>query len=123
MMRKLSDEFKQWRSTVFVLCNLVILAAGLCAAIPIYELVGDRDSQIAERLGLLARLRSVAARETDVQAAAQRAEEQPDQGEFLSGPNDGVIGADLQTRLKTIADRSAARVRTMQGLPTRSRAP
>ncbi len=42
-------------------------------------------------------------------------------GEFLSGPNENVINADLQTRLKTVAEAADARLRAVQSLPPRTR--
>ena len=41
------------------------------------------------------------------------------QSEFLAGSNEGVIGADLQTRLKAIVERSGARIRMIQSQTTK----
>ena len=38
-------------------------------------------------------------------------------GEFLTGPNENVISADLQTRLKTITESAGAQSRAAQALP------
>jgi hypothetical protein len=41
-----------------------------------------------------------------------------DRGEFLAGANDGVVGADLQTRLKAITEAGGARLHLVQTLPS-----
>jgi general secretion pathway protein M len=41
-------------------------------------------------------------------------------GEFLAGPNENVISADLQTRLKAIAVSAGARSRAVQALPLKT---
>jgi hypothetical protein len=110
---------QRWRPLLFVGCNIGILGVIICTLIPVYDIVTDQDYQISQKRDMLARLQAIAAREADVQAAAGQPGAQLDQGEFLAGSNEGVIGADLQTRLKAIAERSGARIRTIQGQATR----
>lgn len=118
-MNRLKQIVREWHRTAFVACNLGLVAVALSLLAPVYDLLTDRDSLIRQRSETLARFQAIAAREAEVQAAAARPEGQQDRGEFLSGPNDSVIGADLQTRLKAIAERSGVRIRTIQGQPTK----
>lgn len=119
MIKTLQLAPRRYRTVFFVACNLAVLAVCLWAFAPVYDLVTDRDSEIATKREMLARLQSIAAREAEVQAAARQPNAQLDQGEFLAGSNEGVMAADLQTRLKAITERSGARIRTIQGQPTK----
>lgn len=119
MIKTLSIALQRYRAGLFVICNIALLALGLWLLAPVYDLVTDRDAEIATRREMLGRLQSVVAREAEVQAAARQPDAQLDQGEFLAGANEGVIGADLQTRLKAITERSGAHIRTIQGQTTR----
>jgi hypothetical protein len=117
-MTALVDIVQRYRLP-FIACNagLLLLAAG--TLVPIYQLLADRDTQIAEKQALLARFQVMAAREADIQAAGQP-EGQPAHVEFLSGPNENVVSADLQARLKAIADRSRVKIRSIQSQPAKT---
>ena len=117
-MSALLETFQRYRIT-FIACNAGLLVLAIGALAPIYQFVADRDIQIAEKQNLLVRFQAMAAREPDVQAAARQPDEQADHGEFLSGPNENVVSADLQTRLKSIVDRNGVRIRTMQSQPAK----
>jgi general secretion pathway protein M len=104
--------------------------AGNCAAalaivaflvLPVQEFFAERDTQIANQRALLARLAAIAGQETRVEAAAHDADAQVEHGEFLVGTNEGVVVADLQTRLKAIAEAAGARPRSVQSLPPKTR--
>jgi general secretion pathway protein M len=104
--------------------------AGNCAAafaivaflvLPVQAFLADRGTQIANQRALLARLAAIAAQQTRVQAAAQEADAQVEHGEFLVGTNEGVVVADLQTRLKATAEAAGARLRSVQSLPPKTR--
>lgn len=120
-------NIQEWRTNPW-LRRAVFLALNLAAGLVIYGLVvapiraffSDRDTFIAEQGALLARLTSIAAQEANVQAAARQVAEQAKRGELLVGPNESVINADLQTRLKTVAEQSGARLRSVQSLPART---
>jgi hypothetical protein len=115
--------FQRWHRVAFLACNLGGVALITAALAPIYDLLAERDAQIAQKLDNLSRFQSIVALDGDVQAASRQPEEQQDRGEFLSGPNEAIIGADLQTRLKAIAERSGVRIRTIQGQPAKSSGP
>jgi general secretion pathway protein M len=108
------------RRTVFVAGNLAAGAAFVCLVVwPILDMFAERDAAIAESRAVLARLQGVVAQEARVQAAVRDTDAQVQ--DFLRGPNEGVISADLQTRLKSIAEGSGARLRSVQALPPVSR--
>jgi hypothetical protein len=107
-----------WFRKAILAMNLAIgLAAYALIVAPVWALFADRDARIAEQRLLLARLAAIAGQESSVQAAMRETAEQLKRGELLIGPNDGVINADLQTRLKTMAMQAGAQLRSVQGLP------
>jgi hypothetical protein len=89
-------------------------------ALPIFDLFADRDSKIAERRMILARLEAVAGQDANVRSMALRPDAQLQAGEFLTGPSEGVINADLQTRLKGFAEAAGARLRSGQSMPVKA---
>ena len=52
-----------------------------------------------------------------MQDLLRRAATELDDGEFLAGANDGVVGADLQTRLKAITEAGDTKLQSVQSLP------
>jgi len=85
---------------------------------PVRELLASRDVQIAGQRAMLARLGALAAQESEVEAAAKQAP--PETGEYLAGANEGVINADLQTRLKGMVETAGARLRAVRVLPAQN---
>lgn len=109
---------RRLRRAMFVALNLAVgLAVYALFVMPVADFFSARDARIAEQRLLLARLTAIAQREPAVQAAARETTEQLKRGELLIGPNEGVINADLQTRIKTITEQAGARLRSVQGLP------
>lgn len=109
------------RRAIFVVGNLAaaaVLAVGLI--MPVHEFFSERDSHIAEQRALLTRLTTIADQEPQVQAAARQIAEQAKRGEFVVGSNEGVVNAELQTRLKAKTEQSGARFRSVQALPART---
>ena len=100
-------------------------AAALAVAgflvMPVQAFFAERDANIASQRALLARFAAIAAQQTRVEAVAREADAQVEHGEFLAGSNEGVIVADLQTRLKSIAEAAGARPRSVQSLPPKTR--
>src|ERR1043166_2104019 len=125
MMAQLATAWRErpWlRRAAFIAGNL--LAAVLIATflvMPVQGFFAERDAQILGQRTLLARFAAIAAQQPRVQAAAQDVDTQVDHGEFLVGTNEGVIVADLQTRLKTMAEAAGARHAAVQRLPPKTR--
>jgi general secretion pathway protein M len=88
---------------------------------PILDFLASRESYIADQQALLARFSSVAAEESKVQAISGEIGTQLKRGEFLAGPNEGVISAELQNRLKGMAESTGARLRSIQALPAETK--
>ena len=111
-----------FRHAVFAAGNLAAVAAVAGLVVwPICEGFSERDAAVTDQRAVLARLQGVIAQEARVQAIARDTEAQVQGPEFLRGPNDGVISADLQTRLKVLAEAAGARLRSVQALPAASR--
>jgi general secretion pathway protein M len=125
MMAELANLWRErpWlRGFAFVAGNFT--AALMIAAfvvMPVQAFFAERRAQIADQRTLLARFAAIVAQQPRVQAAAQEADAQVDHGEFLVGTNEGVIVADLQTRLKAMAEAAGARLRSVQSLPPKTR--
>jgi|SRR5262249_11509953 len=121
-MITLDRRDKPWlRRAIFIAATMsaaAILYSGVIA--PIQEFFSSRESLILEQRELLTRLQSIAGREPEVEAAARDLAEHAKRGEFVVGPNEGVVNADLQTRLKAKAEQSGAQLRSIQALPLKT---
>src|SRR5580692_10028455 len=109
------------RRVIFVLVNA--LACGLVfgfVILPTSAFFAERDGRIANQRKMLARLNAISAQFESVQSTASETNTQIRGGEFLSGPNENVIGADLQTKLKSVVEAGGARSRAAQTLPVRT---
>jgi Type II secretion system (T2SS), protein M subtype b len=107
------------RRAVFVGFHFAIALSGAILVIsPVREVLAARDAQIASQQAMLARLSALVSQEPKVDAAAKQT--LPDTGEFLPGANEGVITADLQTRLKGMVESAGGRVRAVRVLPTQT---
>ncbi|MGY3449874.1 type II secretion system protein GspM [Bradyrhizobium sp. USDA 4353] len=108
------------RRGLFLVVNLALLALLFWGGVvPIEAMFAERDARIQQQQALLARLSSIAAQASAIEGLASETESQFQNGEFLTGTNENVIGADLQTKLKTIMGNSGAQSRAIQSLPRR----
>lgn len=106
------------RRIVFVGVNLLaMLVVYLIFIAPVHRMIADGAEAIAERRQILARYEAVVAQESRVEAYAQQISNINAQGELLDGDSDGVINANLQARLKLIAESTQVTVRSIQMLP------
>jgi hypothetical protein len=104
---------------LFVGVNAVAaLAMAIIVIEPIRHALNSRDAEIARQRELLARFEAIAAQEATVAAAAKQAPRGT--GEFLTGSNEGVINADLQTRLKALIEPAGAKMRALRILPSQT---
>jgi general secretion pathway protein M len=125
MMAQLASIWRErpWlRRSAFIGGNVAAaLAVAGFLVMPVQAFFAERDAQIASQRTLLARFAAVAGQQTRVEAAARAADTQVENGEFLVGTNEGVIVADLQTRLKAMAEAGGVRLRSVQSLPPKTR--
>jgi general secretion pathway protein M len=117
MIREMQSNALAHRATFVAAHVAIMLAACWLWVIPLSDIFVDRDARIAEQHALLGRLEGIAARESAVQDLVRSAAVEIDRGEFLTGANDGVVGADLQTRLKAITEAGGAKLQSVQSLP------
>lgn len=119
-MRKIFSDARLGRQTLFVLGNLAAcaLVAGVIV-MPIFTFFADRDSRIEEQRRVLARLSAITAQAANIQSIISDTKAQMQSGEFLVGPNENVISADLQTKLKALTESAGARSRAVQALPVK----
>jgi general secretion pathway protein M len=120
MTMPLSDPHLR-RRTLFVLGNLAVcIIVVAVVVVPICNLYVDRDKRIDQQRKTLARLTAITAQAANVQSIVADTTAQLQGGEFLSGSNENVISADLQTKLKAITESSGARSRAVQALPVKT---
>lgn len=115
-MKRLLQLPRNGRRALFIGVNALVLLAIIGFVAILVGYVQGQDDEITEKEQMLGRLESILAREGEVRAANERIKAQLTEGDFLKGANEGVIAAELQIRLKGIAERNGARVLTMQGL-------
>jgi len=109
------------RIALFAGCNLAIALALWSAVVgPALNRLASQNARIRSDELILANLRAIAASAPRVAEFASRLAKQAAGGEFLSGANEGVVDAALQARLKSLADRAHARVRSLQSLTQRT---
>jgi hypothetical protein len=89
---------------------------------PLQNFFDQRDADIAVQRDALARWKAVAARDEEVKAIATQVGAELNGGELLGAANEGIANAELQARLKVMAEVSGARLRSLQSSSTRATA-
>lgn len=118
-MIQLWHQKPKLRGVLFLGGNLLVLVVLVNAVVwPARDFFADRDAQIAHQTGTLARWRAITAQDSAVRTMATQIG--TDEGEFLSGKNEGVIQAELQSRLKSMVEKAGARLRSIRGLQTQA---
>ncbi|MBY6242704.1 type II secretion system protein GspM [Methylosinus sp. Sm6] len=108
------------RRALFLGANLaLLLVAYLAAVAPLFGFLAERSEAIAERRATLAGYESIAVQEDAVKEYARQVEESNSRGELLTGESEGVVNANLQARLKSLAEQSGATVVSLQALPAK----
>lgn len=105
----------------FLAINALLLAVlwfGMIA--PIAGALADGETGLAERRETLARYRAVTAQARQIADYAKRVENENERGELLAGDNDGLVAANLQSKLKAAADEARVNVRSLQMLPSKT---
>ncbi len=114
-------ENRWLRHGIFVVLNLAaIVIAFELLIVPIRALLSERDAEIARQRQLLARLSAMAAQAPTIEKLVEQGKSTKDRPEFLRGPNQSVITADLQSRLSAMIQSAGGHVRSIRGLPPKT---
>jgi general secretion pathway protein M len=106
----------------FWLVNAAIaLTAAVLVIEPAYTYLGDRQAQVLEQQRLLARLQALVRQGPGIQERTLAESTRTKRVEFVSGPNEGVISAELQSRVQGVAQSAGIRVRSVRSLPAQTR--
>ena len=107
---------------------LALGALGLLAAVlwigavgPIKRQYDDNNQAITDRIHLLAGFTSVIAQGRQARAEISAGDFDGYRGDFLTGPTDAIIIADLQTRLSALIAAHNAELSSARALPSKSR--
>lgn len=106
------------RRGIFVGANLLALVIFYFLFIePVRRIIADGAEAVAERRQTLARYEAVVSHEEQIQDYARQVANINASGELIEGDSEGVINANLQARLKSIAEASRVTVKSIQMLP------
>jgi general secretion pathway protein M len=109
------------RRALFIIGNLAACAGVvLVLVVPILTFFADRDERILVQARGLARLSAIAEQASNVQSIIADTSGQMRSDEFLTGPSENVISANLQARLKGITEAAGAHSRAVQALPLKT---
>ena len=108
------------RRIVFAGVNLAIFTLAYLVVEPLRALIAEGASAIAERRQTLARYEAVASHEQQIADYARQIADINARGELFEGDSDGIVNANLQARLKTLAEQAKVTVRSIQMLPERA---
>lgn len=107
------------RSAGFIFVHVLLISFFYRVSIsPIREFLQDRSERIVDLTASLARMEGIAREEGAVLNLFRKGDDELERGGFIAGANDGVIGANLQTRLKAITEAENARLISIQSLPS-----
>ena len=114
-------ENRWLRHGVFILANLaaIFLVFELLVS-PVWSDLAARDAKISQQRQLLARLTAMAAQAPAVQKLLDQGGATRDRPEFLRGPNQSVIAAELQSRLSGMVQSAGGHVRSIRALPPKT---
>jgi hypothetical protein len=103
------------RRSLFVGANVAsALALFFFIWLPLQNFFDQRDADIAIQREALARWKAIAARGDDVKALTSRVGTELNRGELVAAANEGIANAELQSRLKVMAEASGAKLRSVQ---------
>lgn len=114
-------DSKYLRHAPFIGVNLALIGAFLLLVVlPLRQFLDERAESLVSRRASLARYEAIIAREGAVEDYARIVEESNARGELLQGANEGLIGANLQARLKELSDAAGVTLRSTQILPPKT---
>ena len=120
-MKQIILALQRRRAALFIAGNLVFWGLAISIIVmPVLSFFADREGRIDQQRRVLARLTAIAAQASSIQSIISETKAQIESGEFLTGTNENVISADLQTRLKEMTEAAGARPRAVQALPAQT---
>lgn len=109
------------RHALFVCVNAALAACLYFVVVsPLRQLLAEAADGATQRRATLARYEAVANSETAVQEYARLVTESNARGELLDGASEGIVNANLQARLKSLAESAGATVRSIEILPVKT---
>jgi hypothetical protein len=106
------------RRAIFAGVNLLALfALYLIFVEPARRMIANGAEIVAEKRQTLARYEAVASHDEQIQDYARQIADTNGRGELFDGDSEGVINANLQARLKSVAEQANVTVRSIQILP------
>lgn len=120
--RSIWIRFRQIRASraLFLGINLLLLLAAYFVFVePFRRIISEGAQAIEERRQILARYEAVVVHEGQIQDYSRQVSDINANGELFDGDSDGVINANLQARLKTIAEMTQVTIRSIQMLPNK----
>jgi Type II secretion system (T2SS), protein M subtype b len=109
------------RALALGLMGLLVAVVWLGAVDSIRRRYDENDHAIADGIGLLAGLKSVIVQGRQVGAERSASDLERYRGDFLAGPEDAIIVADLQTRLRSLITARNAELSSARALQPKSR--
>ena len=108
------------RSVLFVAAHVALACAlWFAVAAPVMDALTWQSENIATRADFLARLQAVAIMAQALETQARQAGERTADGAYLAGAGEGAVSANLQARLKQVAETAGAQLRSVRALPGR----
>jgi general secretion pathway protein M len=109
------------RRAIFIAGNVAaLLFLYLLFIEPVRRYLDDRSEQLQQRQATLARYEFVSSQEASVKAFAAQVAESNARGELIAGESAGIVNANLQARLKALAEAANVTVRSIQMLPAKT---
>ncbi len=106
------------RRAIFASVNLFIVALIYLVIIePARRIIADGAESVSQRRQTLARYESVASHEEQIVEYAKQIADINARGELFDGGSEGIVNANLQARLKMIAEAANVAIRSIQMLP------
>jgi Type II secretion system (T2SS), protein M subtype b len=109
------------RAAALGVLSLLVVVVWIGAIDPVKQRYDNNDQAIADGIRLLAGLKAiiVRSRQAGVEISASNLDRY--RGDFLAGPEDAIIIADLQTRLSALIAARNAELSSARALPPKSR--
>jgi len=120
-MIKLPPRSMASRALALGLLGLLAAMLWMCVVDPIKRRYDENDQAITDGIHLLAGFKSVIAQGRQARSELRASDLERYRGDFLAGPEDAIIVADLQTRLRSLITARNAELSSARALAPKSR--